>query len=250
MAHFTEDERTTLFNRILQIAKLDERVCGGALLGSLAIDKQDKWSDIDISFSIHETFEPKTVLDEWTKLLKAQFDIIDYWDLPHANAIYRVMLFANGLELDLSVVPESEFGPKAPTFKLLFGKALEKYDLPKPNIAKYYGLGWHHVLHANSAIKRGKFWQAEYWISHLREIIITMKCIRLGLPTQHGRGADRIPKSELNELNKTIIKSIEKDQLKTALTNCTQLLVKEIAIKNDSLALKLLDVFTNAFNEK
>ena len=41
------------------------------------------------------------------------------------------------------------------------------------------GLGWHHVLHARSCIERGKVWQAEYWISAVRDYTITLACLAL-----------------------------------------------------------------------
>jgi predicted nucleotidyltransferase len=121
---FTERERNIVLERVIEIARVDNRVSGGALVGSFAKDSIDKWSDIDITFGIKSGFEHLTVLDEWTKKLKSEFKIIDDFDVRSASAIYRVILFSNGLELDLSVAPEVEYGPLSHNFKLLFGEAV------------------------------------------------------------------------------------------------------------------------------
>ncbi|MBD79536.1 MAG: hypothetical protein CL840_11515 [Crocinitomicaceae bacterium] len=246
MVLFKEEERTALYNQLVQIGQLDNRIIGGALVGSFAADKQDKWSDLDISFGIKGDINPKKVLDKWADLLSMDYEIIHYFDVPHSLAIYRVLLFSSGLEVDLSVIPESEYGPKSPNFRLLFGRALENKKFPNPSIEKLRGWGWHHVMHANSSINRGKLWQAEFWISNLREHIIALKCLRFGLPSAHGRGVDQLPKSELNYLDKTLIKAIEVKELRTSLNSSTQLLVEEIAKSNKTLAGKLTKIFKKA----
>lgn len=47
------------------------------------------------------------------------------------------------------------------------------------------------MLHAGNCIERGLPWQAEYWISTVRDHAITLACIRLGYPTSYATGADR-----------------------------------------------------------
>ena len=173
---FTIEQRDNVRDRVLEMARADPRVTGGALTGSMAIGAEDEWSDIDVTFGVADGTNLEAVLDDWTEYLRREFGALHYWDLPSGPSIYRVLLLPNGLEIDASVTPEQEFGARGPRFRPLFGNA------PKPEIkpqapgrppleaARYpIGLGWHHVLHARSSIERNKPWRAEYWISGIRD---------------------------------------------------------------------------------
>lgn len=243
MTSFTTTERTQVFDRVLEIAKADARVTGGAIVGSFASNKEDELSDIDITFGIKAEIKPDEVLNEWTKLLDAEFNVVHFFDLRHATAIYRVFLFPNCLELDLSVVPENDFGAITPSFQLLFGKANKPTDFLKPDIVNLIGLGWHHVLHANSAIQRNKPWQAEYWTSALRDHVISMKCIRLELPSNYAKGADSISHQEKKEMESTFIKSLDLSELKINLILISQFLTSEIRHHDEKLANELEHLF-------
>ena len=250
MSFFTENERTALFNRILNLGQSDKRVSGGALVGSFSTNKQDRWSDIDISFGIKSEIDPLLVLNEWTEILNEEYNIVHHFDVKSSLAIYRVLLFPNGLEVDLSVVPEIEFGPRAPSFKLLFGKANEIIKMPSPSLDLMHSWGWHHVLHANSAINRKKLWQAEFWVTSIRNYIISMKCIRLGLPASYSRGADQLPENELKVLEQTFIKKLSQEELKRVLNIISKILIAEIKFTNAGLANKLVDVFQKALDRE
>jgi len=250
MAFFQDKDRIEILNYILEVGKNDPHVIGAALVGSYAINKQDVWSDIDISFGIKEIVKPKIILDKWTNLVKAQFEIIHYFDIASALGIYRVILFSNGIELDLSAIPQSEFGPKASKFKLLFGSAKEKFEIPKPSIEKIYGLSWHHVLHANSALKRNKLWQAQFWLDKLREHIFTLKCLRNNVSCQHGRGIDLLDEDELKNMEKTLVKKIKSTEIKHALKYSARFLCDEIAHTNIKLSKNLSSIFEKAIEKK
>jgi len=248
MPSFSTQERTTLLNYLLELAQADDRVSGGALVGSYSDDKQDEWSDLDISFGIADGIDHAAVLNEWTLALQGDFEVAHHFDVRSGRAIYRVILFTNGLELDLSVVPESEFGPKAPSFKLLFGKALGAKEATTLPTETLFGWGWHHVLHANAAIHRQRYWFAEYWITSLRHHLIALKCESLGLPTAHSRGADQLPEKHQAALENTLIASLKQEHLKHSLKAISELLTDEIRLKDPELANRLSGVFEMAFN--
>lgn len=248
MSHFKETERTALSDYILKLGQQDARVMGGAFVGSFSSDAQDPWSDLDISFGIDSGASPRNVLEEFTDQIAKDWQVVHHFDVARGRAIYRVFLFANGMELDLSVFPEQEFGPKAPSFKLLFGEANEAEHVPPPALDILHGWAWHHVLHANSALHRGRLWQAEFWISALRDHIITMKCVHHGLQSAHGRGADQLPQSELEELETTLIKALDASQMRVSLNRTAQLLISEIGRSNAVLAESIRDVVSLALN--
>jgi hypothetical protein len=49
---FDVGDRDRVRDRVLEIASSDPRVVGGAVLGSLAHDEGDQWSDLDLMFSV------------------------------------------------------------------------------------------------------------------------------------------------------------------------------------------------------
>ncbi len=49
---FTVEQRDALRDRLLRLAQEDERVVAGAVVGSLASDGGDRYSDLDLTFGI------------------------------------------------------------------------------------------------------------------------------------------------------------------------------------------------------
>src|SRR6476661_4019332 len=148
---FTVEERERVREWIVEMARNDPRVTGGAMTGSMATGLEDRWSVIDITFGVAEGVGVEAVLDDWTEALRREFGLVHYWDLPFRSSLYRVFLMPSGLEADVSVTPERDFGARGPKFRTLFGTTREQEPAPPPATRFLIGLGWHHVLHANSS---------------------------------------------------------------------------------------------------
>ncbi|MFI5202168.1 MAG: nucleotidyltransferase domain-containing protein [Candidatus Kapaibacterium sp.] len=236
--------------RIVAIAKADPRVTGGADIGSAASDSLDQWSDIDITFGVKAECNLQSVLDDWTRMLEDEFGVTHYFDVHRGNAIYRVILFTNCMELDLSVASEKEFGALSPNFHLLFGNAIERSVFPQSSTTDLIGWGWHHILHANSAICRARNWQAEFWISSLRNNLFSLPCIRFGVPSAHGRGIDRLPKDSLAPIEYTLIRSLDRAELRRALNATAAAFIGEVREHDTILAGRLEDTVIAFLNEK
>jgi hypothetical protein len=245
MLKFSVQEREIVRSAIVNMASTDPRVTGGALVGSGAISGEDEWSDLDLTFGIRTDITPITVLDDWTKRLEATKRIVHHFDVLRGSAIYRVILFEDGLELDLSVVPQEQFGALAPGFKLLFGEAIERSDFPSENAGGSIGWGWHHILHANSAIRRGRSLQAIFWINGLRDHILALICIRHGLPSAQARGAHLLPKEALMQFEDGLPKSLNARELRECLELNAKLFSEELRMHNDSIASRLDPVITS-----
>ena len=128
---FTVEQREHVRRYILEMAQADSRVTGGALIGSMAFEAGDRWSDIDVTFGIADGVALETVLDEWTQVLDREFGVLDLFDLRSGPSIYRVFLLSGGLEADVSVTPAEEFGARGPNFHILFGTA-RQLEAPPP----------------------------------------------------------------------------------------------------------------------
>src|SRR5512142_3197971 len=145
---FTAEQRDHVRNRVLELARADPRVTAGALTGSTAFGAGDAWSDIDVAFGIADGITPEAVLHDWTQMLDREFSVLDHFDLRSGSSIYRVFLLPGGLEVDVAVTPEEEFGARGPNFHALFGTTHQLEATQQPSASYLIGLCWHHVLHA------------------------------------------------------------------------------------------------------
>jgi hypothetical protein len=230
---FSIDDRNHLRDRLLDLASSDPRVVAGALLGSLAYDGGDEWSDLDLMFAVADDVPVTEVLEAWSRTVVGEFGAIQLFDLLSGAITYRVFLLPGSLELDLSFTPASEFGAGGPRFRLLFGEAVEQpYGSPPP-AHELFGYAVHHALHARSCIERGRYWQAEYWISALRDHALALACRRRGLDGDYGRDFDELPAEVVGPLNDALVKSLERGELRRALGNAVTALLRESAEARD-----------------
>lgn len=217
---FSVRDRDHIRDHVLQLAASDARIVAGAVVGSLALDEGDRWSDLDLTFAVEDDLPVLDVLEDWTRDLVEEFDAVHLFDLPSGASIYRVFLLPGCLQFDLSFTPASKFGASGPKFKLIFGSSVEKPYIQSPSAQELFGYAVHHALRARFCIERGRYWQAEYWISATRDYALSLACRRHGLPASHGRGFDGLPADVRNVFVSTLVTSLERDDLLRAL-GCT-----------------------------
>jgi hypothetical protein len=214
---FGLDDRDGVRDRVLELASSDERVVAGAVVGSLAHSDGDRWSDLDLTFAVADGVPVPEVLSDWTRTLVDELGAVQLFDLPSGPSIYRVFLVPGCLQLDLSFTPAAEFGARSPTFRLLFGAAVERPHVPAPAAEELFGYAVHHALHARFCIERGRYWQAEYWISGVRDYALGLACRARDLPARDGRGFDDLPADVLSGFADTLVSAPERDELLRAL---------------------------------
>lgn len=236
---FTVEYRDHVRNRVLELVRADPRVTAGALTGSTAFGGGDDWSDIDMAFGIADGHTPETVLDDWTQGLDREFSILDHFDMYAGSWVYRLFLLPGGLEVDVAATPAEEFGARGPQFRALFGTTHQLQATPPPSARYLIGLSWHHVLHARSCIERHKLWQAEYWISDIRDHILTLACLRLGENAFYGRGFDRLPATVTELLADALVRSLDEPELRRALAVATVCLIGELEEWDAMLCVRL-----------
>jgi hypothetical protein len=199
------------------MAAADQRVVAGAVVGSLALEEGDRWSDLDLTFAVADDVPVPEVLEAWTRSLVEEFDAVMLFDLPSGPSIYRVFLLPGCLQFDLSFTPASKFGATGPKFKLLFGNAVERPFNPPPSAQELFGYAVHHALRARYCIERGRYWQAEYWISGVRDNALSLACRRRSLPAIHARGFDGLPAEVSDIFRPALVTSLERYELLRAL---------------------------------
>jgi predicted nucleotidyltransferase len=214
---FSMADRNRVRDRVLQLAAKDARVVAGAVVGSLARSDGDPWSDLDLTFGVADDFSVFDVLEDWTQKIVNEFDAAHLFDLPRGTSIYRVLLIPDLLQFDLSFTPASNFGATGPKFKLLFGNTVKKPFPQPPSAHELFGYAAHHALRARFCIERGRYWQAEYWISGARDYALTLACHRLGFLTEEARGFDQLPPDVQGRFKAALVKALERDELMRAL---------------------------------
>lgn len=227
MTGFTVEERFQLKSRLLEFAAVDPRLSGAAVTGSAAAGREDRWSDIDLAFGVSDPALVSAVLSDCSDFMYAQ-GALHHHDVRAGAWIYRVFFLPGGLQVDLAFVEKAEFRPLGPAFKLVSGNANSIQAPPGPNPRDMIGSAWLHALHARSCILRQKLWQAEYMVSAVRDHALALACIRLGLPSAHGRGMDSLPESITQPLVASMVAGLDSARLWSALDVVLESLTSEI----------------------
>lgn len=236
---FTTEQRDHVRERVIDLARSDPRITAGALIGSTAQGAQDEWSDLDLTFGVADGIDIEEVLGDWTETFNRELGALDHFDLRAGPSIYRVFLLSSGLEVDVSVTPQREFSARGPRFRSLFGDHREAPPAPQPDAHHLVGMCWHHVLHARSCIERGKPWQAEYWMSNLRDYTLAFACLRLGLDAIYARGVDRLPADVTAPLVDALVRSLDAPELRRALAAATTCFIRELEARDSVQSARL-----------
>ena len=235
---FTVEQRDALRDRVLQVARGDERVLAGAVVGSLALGPGDRYSDLDLTFAVAGGVALAAVLDDWTRMLVEELKAVRLVDLERGSTIYRVFLLPDALQFDLSMTPAAQFRPAGPRFRLLYGKTAPGEHQMSPQAGylfintpmvpnDVFGWGVIYALHARACIERGRVWQAEHYIGAVRDHALSLAAIGHGVTPAQARGFDDLPAAALARFEDTHIAALEPDVLRAALKAAVTALIRQ-----------------------
>lgn len=234
---FVVEERDRVQDRLLALAESDPAILGAAITGSLATGAGDRWSDLDLAFAVDGDLD--AALERWTRRLYDDFAALHHWDLPSGTSIYRVFLLPDWLEVDVAFTPAADFRPRGPKWRTVFGETARAAPVPPANHDTLAGMAWHHALHARMSIERRRWWQAEYWISAVRDQTIALACLRLGYPVHYAKGAHLLPEELTAPLIATLVRSLDEAELRSALGAAVTALAQELERTDRTLASRL-----------
>lgn len=75
---FTPEEREKIRLEIVEIAKQDRRLGGGAITGSASIDKLDSYSDIDLAFGVLDTYPISDLVKDYTERMYRDYGVLHH----------------------------------------------------------------------------------------------------------------------------------------------------------------------------
>jgi hypothetical protein len=233
---FTPEDRDRIRSDLLAAARADGRISGAAITGSASLDREDRWSDIDLAFGITDATAIAAAMSDWTALMYERHNAVHHVDEIAGAWIYRVFLLRNTLQVDLAFVAAAEFAPRAPSFRLVFGATADR-PYPEPRRAEnLIAFAWLYGLHVRSSIERGKLWQAEYMVTTMRNYTLALACLRRGLPAAEGRGFDQLPREVTAPLDASFVSRLDVGQLRDAFAAVMRVLRAEIAATDGALA--------------
>lgn len=236
---FSDQRRAEVRDVALARAVADETIVAAAVTGSGAGYRADRWSDVDLFFGVADGVALGDALEAWSSFVYAELNALHHFDLGGGSTRYRAFLLADLLEIDIGFAPAAEFGPLGDgPFRLVFGATVERRT-GRPDPAHAIGLAWHHVLHARASIERDHRWQAEYWISAIRDETIALGCLRRGLPSAYAKGAHLLPAELTEPLADALVRSLDPTELRRALDVATRALLTELAATDPAAAARL-----------
>lgn len=233
---FTAEQRDALRERLLSLAEEDERVVAAAVVGSLAVDAGDRYSDVDLTFAIADETPVPDVLDDWTRMLVDELDAVSLVDLERGPTIYRVFLLPDALQLDLSMTRAAEFRAAGPRFRLVFGEtapgkpetATGSIFIDTPAVAEaIFGWGVIYALHARACIERGRLWQSEHYVGAVRDHALSLACLREGVLPVQARGYDDLSAESRGRFKDAHVDALEPDALRSALAASVTAVLQE-----------------------
>jgi hypothetical protein len=205
------------------------------VVGSLADDDGDRWSDLDLTFAVADALPVTDVLGDWTRRLADEVGAVELFDLPSGASIYRVFLLPDASS---SISPSRRLRPSArrarssdccsarPWRSRTCSRPTRMSSSATPCITRC----------ARFCIERGRYWQAEYWVSGVRDYALSLACRARGLPTSHGRGFDELPDDVRDGFADALVLSLERDELLRALGSAIAGLLREASEVRDLAA--------------
>ncbi len=91
-------------------------------------------------------------------------------------------------------------------------------------------------MRARICIERGRYWQAEYWISGTRDYALSLACRRRNLSPFYGRSFDDLPADVRNRFIEALPTSLQRDALLAALRAAVDGLLQEAIDLQESVA--------------
>ena len=236
---FQPAEREALRDALVAAARDDPRIGAAALTGSAALEREDRWSDVDLALRLADDAGLDAVVDDWTARMYGEHDAVHHVDVRLGATLFRVFLIRNTLQVDIAFWSAAEFGAMGPSFRLLFGTAGERPPGKAPDPLHLIGMGWLYALHVRSALARGRLWHAEYMLSAARDQVLALACVRHGLPAAYARGAHDLPAEVVAPLEAALVGSLDTGELERAFRAVTGVLLDEIRHVDADLADRL-----------
>jgi predicted nucleotidyltransferase len=243
---FTPEEREETAERVSRLLGDDSRVEGVVVVGSLA-DQADRWSDIDLEVVVADDEELSAVAVDWVKYMYELLPVVHHFETAFGETLVCGFLLENVLELDLAFDRAERFsiwGPARVAFDRS-GRVAKAANTPvqgAPHPADRTGeagFAWHDVLHACTAVRRGRPWQGLWYLERVRNRTLKLAQERRGYYADFFDYVDDLPVEELTPFEDSLFVSLDPESLLGAIESATRAFLAELRHDEPALADRL-----------
>jgi len=261
MPLFTPEEREETAERVSRALGDDSRVEGVVVVGSLA-HQADRWSDIDLEVVVADGEELAAITSDWVGYLYELLPVVHHFETAFGETLVRGFLLENLLEFDLAFERAERFsiwGPARVVFdrsgrvadaanalaanalaaNALAANALAQGEPESADRAGEAGFAWHDVLHACTAVRRGRRWQGLWYLERVRNRTLKLAQERRGYYAEFFDYVDDLPLEDLRLLEDTLVVSLDPASLLGAIEVATRAFLAELGHDEPALAERL-----------
>ncbi len=239
---YSVEERENSLNRLVNYLSNINSVKAVVLVGSLAGNESDKYSDIDFSIIVDDESVEMVYNDFCNKL--DNNDIFRYFrQIYGENNCLAGIFLKNGLEIDVGFATEENFLKKCeskevPKYKVMYCRndfslnarskeTKEDYQA----LLKQANLDiWYNLKNAIYGLKRNRLFRVVKELDDTRNQLLEIIAIREGVEFRHFKEIDKLSDDIKNKLSQTYFKEVSESELKRSL-------------------MSLLDLFINILNQ-
>jgi predicted nucleotidyltransferase len=246
MSLFTSEEREETAGQVSRLLGNDSRIDGVVVVGSLA-GRSDRWSDIDIEVLVADDEDLPAVTADWVGTLYELLPVVHHFETAFGDTLVRGFLLENLLELDLDFDQAERFSIWSPA-RVVFDRSGRVTDaanspaqaeLHTADPADEAGFAWHDVLHACTAVRRGRPWQGLWYMERIRNRTLKLAQERRGFYAEFFDYVDDLPVEELALLEDTLGVSLSPKSLLGAIEVATRAFFAELRHDEPDLANRL-----------
>jgi hypothetical protein len=249
MPLFSISDRESALERAVELLEMDPRVEAAVITGSIGAGRADRWSDFDLDAVLAAGVDAEQFAAEWDALAYREWPVAHYYATAFGSTVVRGYLLRNGLLADLAFTPIGDFSVWAPVrvaFDRSGGRVTAMADDPKPwsptpDWSGEAGFAVHDVLHAASAARRGRAWQALHFLGRIRNRTLALASERHGHDAEDAAHADDLPRDELEPLTRTLVASLDQPTLLGAIKAATRAFLAELRRGDPELANRLAE---------
>src|SRR5829696_2594915 len=236
MPLFTPEEREETAEQVSRVLSDDSRVEGVVVVGSLA-HQVDVADDEDLA----------AITADWVGYLYELLPVVHHFERAFGGTLVRGFLLENLLELDLAFERAGRFSIWGPA-RVVFDRsgrvadaanALAQGEPESADRAGEAGFAWHDVLHACTAVRRGRSWQGVWYLERVRNRTLKLAQERRGYYAEFFDYVDDLPLEELRALEDTLVFSLDPASLLGAIEVATRAFLAELAHDEPALAERL-----------
>src|SRR5918997_560351 len=184
---------------------------------------------------------------DWVKYIYELLPVVHHFETAFGATLVRGFLLENVLELDLAFDRAERFsiwGPARVAFDRSerVAKAANAPVQGAPHPADRMGeagFAWHDVLHACTAVRRGRPWQGLWYLERVRNRTLKLAQERRGYYADFFDYVDDLPLEDLRLLEDTIVVSLDPASLLGAIEVATRAFLAELGHDEPALAERL-----------